>query len=97
MTIYLAFDPTKGRKIQHQGELDMSVYLTNAVSILEEHNKQVKNSQKYFFSNTRCAAVLRKNNLSYLLKSLQMKGKHWWGGRDQHLLHGISIDIFFGS
>lgn len=61
----LAFNPTKGRQIQHLGELNMSVHLTNTVSIL--------------------------------LKSLQMKSKHWWGTGDQHLLQGISVDILLGS
>lgn len=32
--------------------------------------------------------------MSHLLKSLQMQGKHWWGRRDQHLLRGVSVDIF---
>lgn len=74
----------------------MSIYLTNAVSILQEHNNRLKIHRNIFFKYQMCSGV-KKNSLSYLLKSLQMKGKHWWGGRDQHLLHGISIDIFFGS
>lgn len=32
-----------------------------------------------------------------LLKSLQMKGEHWRGRGDQHLLQGIGVDILLGS
>lgn len=41
--------------------------------------------------------TLTGSKVSYLLESLQMKGKHWWGRRDQHLLQGISVDILLGS
>lgn len=75
----------------------MSVHFTNTVAVLVENDKMdISKIQIRCFIPFIRKGVLVRNNVVHLLESFQMKGEHWRGGGDQHLLQGISVDIFLG-
>lgn len=78
----------------------MSVDFTKTVAILEEDKliDSVPSRRRNNMQTTRHAvSVVADSLLAHLLKSLQMKGEHWRGRGDQHLLQGIGVDILLGS